>query len=333
MSISINEAYLTQYRYCVNNNIYVDPEGHYQTHIEFGNAPFYVMPDGSDVIRYEFKVDGCLKKKKFKDGGWVYVKSDLLPVYGKVCNNRVKKFFYKYLLFLRCDGIDNRECLIFYMLCVLKNKFVFYTRVKNDKGISWKKYVPQYKNVCKMFNYLIDAVMKKEITDDIREEFIIRTRCVVNPIYKGKFGERMKKTKNMILKDGRVGAGQATINKIKDVYDAAMTNEEIAEKAGVSVDTIKLYKKKKIGLETKEEKIKRMYDPSISERKNAKNIGVSRDTLRKYIEKLDLNNLISTDKSSSFEVLSNSISTDERSLFELKDEEIDNWIDSVLEEE
>lgn len=318
MSISINEAYITQYRYCVNNNIYVDPKGHYQTHIEFGNAPFYVMPDGSDVIRYEFKVDGCLKKKKFKDGGWVYVKSDLLPVYGKVCNNRVKKFFYKYLLFLRCDGIDNRECLIFYMLCVLKDKFVFYTRVKNDKGISWKKYVPQYKNVCKMFNYLIDAVMKKEITDDIREEFIIRTRCVVNPIYKGKFGESMKKSKDMILKDGRVGAGQATINKIKDVYDAAMTNKEIAEKAGVSVDTIKLYKKKKIGLETKEEKIKRMYDPSISERKNAKNIGVSRDTLRKYIEKLDLNNSISTDK---------------RSLFELKDEEIDNWIDSVLEEE
>ena len=316
MSISINEAYLKQYRYCVNNNIYVDKRGHYETHIEFGDAPFYVMPDGSDVIRYEFKVDGCLKKKRFKEGGWVYVKSDLIPVYGKVCNNRVKKFFYKYLLFLKCDGIEDRDAQIFYMLCVLKDKFVFYTRDKNDKCMFWKKYIPQYSNICKMFNYLIDSVMKKEITDDIREEFIIRTRCVVNPIYKGKFGESMKKSKDMILKDGRVGAGQATINKIKDVYDAAMTNNEIAEKVGVSVDTVKLYKKKKIGLETKEEKIKRMYDPSISEVKNAKNIGVSRNTLRKYIEKLGLSSSLSKDKSVSFEV---------------EDDDIDSWIDSVLE--
>lgn len=316
MSISINEAYTNQYRYCVNNNIYVDKNGHYETHIEFGDAPFYVMPDGSDVIRYEFKVDGCLKKRKFKDGGWVYVKSDLIPVYGKVCNNRVKKFFYKYLLFLRCDGIDNRESQIFYMLCVLNDKFVFYTRDKNKTDISWKRYVPQYKNVSKMFNYLIDSVMKKEITDDIREGFIIRTRCVVNPIYKGKFGESIKKSKDMILKDGRVGAGQATINKIKAVYDAAMTNDEIAKKAGVSVDTVKLYKKK-IGLESKEEKIKRMYDSSISEVKNAKNIGVSRNTLRKYIEKLGLSGSLSKDKSVSFEV---------------EDEDIDSWIDLVLDE-
>ena len=158
MSISINEAYLKQYRYCVNNNIYVDKRGHYETHIEFGNAPFYVMPDGSDVIRYEFKVDGCLKKKRFKEGGWVYVKSDLIPVYGKVCNNRVKKFFYKYLLFLKCDGIEDRDAQIFYMLCVLKDKFVFYTRDKNDKCMFWKKYIPQYSNICKMFNYLIDII-------------------------------------------------------------------------------------------------------------------------------------------------------------------------------
>lgn len=312
MSISINEAYINQYRYCVNNNIYVDTKGHYETHIEFGDAPFYVMSDGSDVIRYEFKVDGCLKKKKFKNGGWVYVKRDLIPVYGKVCNNRVKKFFYKYLLFLKCDGIEDRESQIFYMLCVLKDKFVFYTRDENDKGIFWKRYDPQYKNVYKMFNYLIDSVMKKEITDDIREEFIIRTRCVVNPMYKGKFGESIKKTKDMILKDGRVGTGQATINKIKAVYDAAMTNNEIAEKAGVSVDTVKLYKKKKIGLETKEEKIKRMYDPSISEVKNAKNIGVSRNTLRKYIEKLGLSGSLSKDN-------------------KVEDEDIDSWIDSVLD--
>ena len=59
-----------------------------------------------------------------------------------------------------------------------------------------------------------------------------------------------------------------------------------------------------------------MYDPSISEVKNAKNIGVSRNTLRKYIEKLGLSSSLSKDKSVSFEV---------------EDEDIDSWIDSVLE--
>lgn len=317
--MTLKEAYLCQYRYCVNNNISVDCGGHYGTHIEFQDAPYFVMPDGSDVVRYRFDVRGCARMVYKKDGGKFLIHKEKLPVYGRICSRRMKRFLYKYLLFLRCDGIEDAEAMRFYLLCLLKDKCVFYGRVKG-KGFFWKEYMPEYKHIKKMLDFLIEAARKKDITDEIRKEFSIVTRCVVNPVVKDRFGARSRKSREQMLIDARKGAGEATRRKIESVYESGMTRKEIARKAGVSEKDVKRWKEQnKDKQESKQERIKRMYDPHKSERENAKIIGVSINTLRKYKSVIELSD-------------SESSSYDQSAKVELQEDTEDpySWIDEVL---
>lgn len=288
--MNLKEAYLTQYRICVKKNLPADMDGHYQTRIEFGGKPVYVNPDGSDVVRYVFPLTGCVKKRPIKKDGVFKVitfHKDKLPVFGKVCNKRVKAFIYKYLLFLKCDGIEYPELMRLYALHLLINHLEYYTLDKSRKKHKWKKYIPEYKNVGNLLDKLIESALKKEIDESTRTQFRKVTKCVVNPVSVAKYGGRIKKNRTQFRKDGKIGQGLATDNRIREAYDPGLTDKELADKVGLSIRRIQEWKSShKDELETKEARVIRMYDPAKSEVENAKLIGVSRNTIRKYKDKV-----------------------------------------------
>ena len=312
---------------CLDQGLKYEAE-HYETRIDFAGKDIYVSPDGEDVIRYKFKVTGCVKTKKIKkkDGTTkvLHFHKDRLPVYGKICNkSSLKGFLYKYILFLRCDGIEEKELIRLYVLHCLKTKFEFWRKKMIRECIGeqvvvkyedWELYEPDYADVKKMIEGLICSAMKAIINDTTREQFIVRTRCVVNPTVRDKFGGYRDKSKYEKCRDARRGCRIATDKKIEAAYDPTLKEEELARKAGVSVKRIQEWKADyRENLETLEDRIRRMDNRSLSLEKNAEIIGCSINSIRKVRAKMK--------EEASAESQTEKIETD------------DDWINDVLEKE
>lgn len=298
--MTLNDAYVIQMKTCLDQGLKYEAE-HYETRIDFAGKDIYVSPDGEDVIRYKFKVTGCVKTRKIKknDGTTkeLHFHKDRLPVYGKICNkSSLKGFLYKYILFLRCDGIEEKELIRLYVLHCLKTKFEFWRKKMIRECIGeqvvvkyedWELYEPDYADVKKMIEGLICSAMKVVINDTTREQFIVRTRCVVNPMVRDQFGGYRDKSKNEKCRDARRGCRFATDKKIEAVYDPTLTEEELARKAGVSVNRIQEWKAdNRENLETLEDRIRRLDDRSLSLKKNAEIIGCSINSIRKVRAKM-----------------------------------------------
>jgi len=310
--MTLADAYKDQYKLCLKKGIRAE-SGHYQTHIDFKGKRVYVSPDGADVVRYKFDIRGCIKKRKItmRNGEIKIIKyhKDRLPVYGTITRQkRFKKFIYKYLLFLRCDGIENRDLMKLYLLHCLRYKFEFWRkdRVKYEK---WELYDPKYQYIEKMINGLINSAMKKEIDDKTREQFIVRHCCVVNPEVMDKYGGIRNKTNREKRKDVKTGERIATDNRIKALYDPELKDVDNAKRINISLRRLQEWKAdNKDSLESLEQKITRLYDSSLSIRKNAEIIGCSVNSIRKYKNEL------------------NDMTVD-------NNETDDAWVDSILEEE
>ena len=298
--MTLLEAYRKQLKGCQNKGIEYE-NGHYETHLDFGGKDFYVSPDGEDVVRYKFEITGCVKTRIIKKNGKTKVlhfHKDKLPVYGTITRRKtLKGFLYKFLLFLRCDGIENVDLIKLYLLHCLTSKLEFWRKTPvTTNGVDgqavveykdWELYEPNYEDIEKMVNGLIESALKAVITDKTREQFLVRTRCVVNPKVKTDFGGTRDKVKNEKHRDAKRGCRAATDNKILANYDSGLTEEQLAQKAGVSVGRIREWKADNRGkLETLKDRINRMYDESISPRKNAEKIGCSVNSIRKYADKL-----------------------------------------------
>lgn len=317
--MTLLEAYRIQLKTCKGKGLRFEA-GHYETRLDFGGKDVYVSPDGKDVIRYMFSITGCMKSRIIKKEGKTKVlhfHKDRLPVYGKVCNKKnYKGFLYKYLLFLRCDGIENPDLIKLYLLHCMTHKFEYWRKTptttlnEDNQAVveykDWEMYLPDYSDVAKMIDGLISSTMKVVIDDQTREQFVVRTRCVVNNEVRDKFGGFRDKYKNEKRRDARKGCRVATDNKIWAIYDPRLKEEELAQMAGVSVSRIQEWKAdNRNKLESLKDRINRLYDESLSPRKNAEIIGCSVNSVRKYADKLKAP----------------------------KEETDDAWIDGVLEEE
>lgn len=325
--MTLNDAYVIQMKTCLDQGLEYEA-GHYESRIDFARKDIYVSPDGEDVVRYKFKITGCVKTRKIKknDGTTkvLHFHKDRLPVYGKICNkSSLKGFLYKYILFLRCDGIEEKELIRLYVIHCLKTKFEFWRKKMIRECIGeqvvvkyedWELYEPDYADVKKMIEGLICSAMKVVINDTTREQFIVRTRCVVNPMVRDQFGGYRDKSKNEKCRDARRGCRFATDKKIEAVYDPTLTEEELARKAGVSVNRIQEWKAdNRENLETLEDRIRRLDDRSLSLKKNAEIIGCSINSIRKVRAKMK--------EEASAESQTEKIETD------------DDWINDVLEKE
>lgn len=169
--MTIQDAYWKLYRNCLANGLDVEPGGHYGTRIDFGGQPSYVSPDGSDVVRYMFNITGCVKTRLIRKNGKVIkairYHNDRLPVYGTIVKRKnLRGFLYKFLLFLRCDGIENPDLMRLYLLHCLAFHFEFWRKRtvrpeadgKTVAGDSkWELYQPDYSCVEKMIDGLIKS--------------------------------------------------------------------------------------------------------------------------------------------------------------------------------
>ena len=233
--MTISEKYINQLKVCRDKGLRFE-SGHYKTSIDFKGQGVYVSPGGEDVIRYVFNVTGCLKKRVIKKKGKVvkvlHFHKEKLPVYGTITRSRaLKGFLYKYLLFLRCDGIEDKELLKLYVLHCLSHKFEFW-RKDRIRYEDWVCYEPDYADIESMIDGLLQSAIKKQIDDETRNQFLVRTCCVVNPEVKNEYGGIRNKTRWEKRRDAKRGQRMATDNKIKALYDPSLKDEENAEKAG-----------------------------------------------------------------------------------------------------
>lgn len=322
--MTLLEEYRAQLKVCQDKGLIYEA-GHYETKVDFGEKDFYVSPDGGDVVRYKFNITGCLKTRIIKKEGKTKVlqfHKDRLPVYGRICNKkRLKGFLYKYLLFLRCDGIDDSDLIRLYILHCLTYKFEFWRRLPvktygEDGQIvveykDWELYDPDYSDIEKMIEGLLVSAMKVEIDDHTRDQFVVKTRCVVRNEVRTECGGYRNKTRNEIHRDARKGCRAATDNRIRACYSPELTEEELARKAGVSVGRIREWKADhRDELESLRDRISRMYDESLSPGKNAEIIGCSVNSVRKYAARLK-----------------------KEETKEKKEETDDEWIERILEKQ
>lgn len=352
----ITETYKTLYKSLLYSGIKVEKNGHYQTLLEF-DGDFFVNEDGSDVIRYFFNVNGCIKKRviRYKDKKTkeiktktLYFKKDKLPVFGTITKNtRFKKFIYKYMLFLKCDGITDKDLMTLYTLKLLKDKMEFWRKKKtvslddNNNTIveykEWEMYEPEYNDIEKLINGLIKSVKKKEIDEKTRNEFIVKTTCVVNSEMVNKFGGIITKTKNQKLRDARKGSGKSTENKIKRLYDPSKSIKENAVICGVNEKTIQRWKKKH--MESTQDRIKRLYDPSKSVKENAAICDVSESSIQRYkrtLPKIEMKTEIEDNKNWIDDLLvEDDYSYEYNKTYKVDDDEEDllGWLDGLVEEE
>ena len=352
----MTETYKTIYKSLLHSGIKVEENGHYQTQLEF-DSDFFVNEDGSDVIRYFFNVNGCVKKRfiRYKDKKTkeiktktLYFKKEKLPVFGTITKNTIfKKFIYKYMLFLKCDGITDKNLMTLYTLKLMKDKMEFWRKKKtlsldeNNNTIveykGWEIYEPEYKDIEKLLNGLIKSVNNKEIDEKTRNEFRVNTKCVVNPVMVNQFGGIIKKTKNQKLRDARKGSGKSTENKIKRLYDNSKSVKENAVICGVNEKTIQRYKKKNI--ESKQDRIKRLYDNSKSVKENAAICGVSESSIKRYkrtLPKIEMKTEIEDNNNWIDDLLvEDDYRYESKKTYKLDDEEEDllDWLDSLVEEE
>lgn len=288
--MTIREEYIAQLKKCQALGLNYE-EGHYETKVAFGGKSVYVSPTGEDVVRYKFSITGCMKTRVIRKDGKVvkvlHFHKDKLPLYGTITKQkRVKAFLYKHLLFLRCDGIDNIELLKLYLLHCMVYKLEYWRKVP-VKYEDWEQYEPEYADVEKMVEGLIQSALKKELDAETREQFLVQSCCVVNPEVRDEFGGLRNKTKWEKRRDAKRGQRLATDNKIWVHYDQALTDEELAQKAEVSVRRIQEWKAdNREHLESLGQKITRMYDWALSPRENAEIIGCSLNTVKKYMRKM-----------------------------------------------
>ena len=293
--MTITEAYRKQLKTCRDQGLTFDA-GHYETTLDFGGKNYYVSPDGEDVIRYKFEITGCVKTRVIKNKV-LHFHKDRLPVYGTITKRKtLKGFLYKYLLFLRCDGIEEKDLLKLYLLHCLTQMIEYWRKVpittirEGGRVVEykdWELYEPEYEDIEKMLEGLIRSAMEATLDDKTREQFVVRTRCVVNPIVRTEYGGIRDKVKNEKRRDAKMGCRAATDNKILECYDPELTEEQNALKAGVSVGRIREFKADHRDMfETLKDKINRLYDETISPRKNAERIGCSVNSIRKYADKL-----------------------------------------------
>lgn len=378
--MKLNERYGTLVRECVKNGLSFDGEGHYRTTIYFNGQDFYVNEDGSPVIRYVFDFKGCPKEMsinakkydwlkhegKLKGTRWEDLKvsrkvvdgkevvyhifhKDRIPVFGKIMTMDYKRLLYKYLLFLRCDGIDDPLLMKLYLVKCMINNFEYRTKMPtgkvDDKGrkvYDYGEYEPDIDKLEPVIDGLISSALNKEITDDTRKQFEVSTCCVVNGVGRTEFGGVYRKVRCQKQSDARKGRKAATDNKINSLYDPSLTMQENADRIGVSLNTLKRWRKENKG-ESLKDRINRLYDWNKSWRENIKNIGCSQHSIEKYLVKpeIDMRNeddvwlddMLNEDmnryeSSSSKNKENETVSSEENK--EVIDSEMDKWLDEML---
>ena len=226
----------------------------------------------SDKGRYE------TPKEKYKvvvnDGSWLIFHPRCKGGH-RVHINNMKKNYRKcirsYASFLRADGVDNVDEMLYYILHYTYYHISFYRGLK----ITYDKTRP-------IIDEVIKWIMKKDIERVDKSEFIdSRKIAAPNEICNGCIRKARKSEKISVVRKTKK---LLTDKEIAAKYNPDLTIAENCTNIGIKPTRLKQWKRENLdSIESIEDKVKRLYNPSLSWAKNAKIIGHSINTIKKYV--------------------------------------------------
>ena len=238
---------------CRQQRIRVDDKGRYETPKE---KYMVSVNDGSWLIFHPRR----------KGGKRVHIRN---------MKKDYRKCIRSYASFLRADGIDNVDEMLYYILHYTFYHISFYRGLK----ITYDKTRP-------MIDEVVKWIMKKGISDVDKSEFIDpRKTAAPDEIYT-KLGGICKARKSDKIRLVRQTQRKLTDKEIAEKYNPNLTNEENAAIIGIGTTRLKEWKKENADrFESIEDKVRRLYNPELSWTKNAEIIGYSVNTIKKYVMK------------------------------------------------
>ena len=238
---------------CRQQRIRVDDKGRYETPKE----KFMVsVNDGSWLIF----------RPRRKGGKRVHIRN---------MKKDYRKCIRSYASFLRADGIDNVDEMLYYIL-----HYTFY-HISFYRGLTIT-----YDKTRPMIDEVVKWIMKKGISEVDKSEFIDpRKTAAPDEIYT-KLGGICKARKSDKIRLVRQTLRKLTDKEIAEKYNPNLTNEENAAIIGIGTTRLKEWKKENADrFESIEDKVRRLYNPELSWTKNAEIIGYSVNTIKKYVKK------------------------------------------------
>ena len=248
-----HRALLKQLVACRQQHIFVSEKGRYETPKE----KFVVsVKDGTWLIFHPRR----------KNGKRVHIKN---------MKKDYRKCIRSYASFLRADGIDNVDEMLYYIL-----HYTFW-------HISFNRMLKKisYDNTRPMIDEVIKWIMKKDIDKVDKSEFIDPRKTAAPNEIITKLGGIGKARKSEKIRAVRQAQRKLTDMEIAEKYNPDLTIKENAANIGIGLTRLKEWKKEYINsIESTEHKVKRLYNPALSWAKNAKIIGHSVNTIKKYIK-------------------------------------------------
>ena len=230
----------------------------------------------SDKGRYE------TPKEKYKvvvnDGSWLIFHPRCKGGH-RVHINNMKKNYRKcirsYASFLRADGVDNVDEMLYYILHYTYYHISFYRGLK----ITYDKTRP-------IIDEVIKWIMKKDIEKVDKSEFIdSRKMAAPNEICNGCIRKARKSEKISVVRQTKK---LLTDKDIAAKYNPDLTIAENCANIGIKPTRLKQWKRENIdSIESIEDKVKRLYNPELSWTKNKEIIGCSVNTIKKYINMVE----------------------------------------------
>lgn len=246
-----HRALMKQLVACRQQHIFVSEKGRYETPKEK-----YVVSvkDGTWLIFHPRR----------KNGKRVHIKN---------MKKDYRKCIRSYASFLRADGIDNVDEMLYYIL-----HFTFW-------HISFNRVLTiTYDKTRPIIDEVIKWIMKKDIEKVDKSKFIDpRKIAAPNEICNGAIRKARKSEKISITRQTQK---LLTDKRISEMYNPDLTIEENCANIGVKPTRLKQWKRENAdSIENIEDKVKRLYNPKLSWAKNAEVIGYSVNTIKKYVKK------------------------------------------------
>ena len=246
-----HRALLKQLVACRQQHIFVSEKGRYETPKEK-----YVVSvkDGTWLIFHPRR----------KNGKRVHIKN---------MKKDYRKCIRSYASFLRADGIDNVDEMLYYIL-----HYTYY-------HISFNRVLTiTYDETRPIIDEIIKWIMKKDIEKVDKSKFIDTRKIVApNEICNGAIRKARKSEKISITRQTQK---LLTDKRISEMYNPDLTIEENCANIGVKPTRLKQWKRENAdSIESIEDKVKRLYNPELSWTKNAEIIGYSVNTIKKYVKK------------------------------------------------
>ena len=215
-------------------------------------------------------------KVSVKEGTWLIFhprRKNGKRVHIKNMKKGYRKCIRSYASFLRADGIDNVDEMLYYIL-----HFTFW-------HISFNRVLTiTYDKTRPIIDEVIKWIMKKDIEKVDKSKFIDQRKIAApNEICNGAIRKARKSEKISITRQIQK---LLTDKRISEMYNPDLTIEENCANIGVKPTRLKQWKRENAdSIESIEGKVKRLYNPELSWTKNAEMIGYSVNTIKKYVKK------------------------------------------------